>query len=341
MHCVNVSQKSENWHQWRHEGITATDTPTIMGLNPYKTPWRLWAEKTMFVKTPDLSQVPAVRWGNEYEDVAREIYEAKTNDILLPYCAEFEGNRVFRASFDGIDRYGCPVEIKCPGTKTLDDVKANGTESQAYQRYWGQVQHQMLVAEAPRGYLVFYDHAANDVLVFEIERDDAFLADVLEKGMAFYRNVVDRIEPPRDLTKDLFVPKDEEQIKTWMYHAQTLNGLQKEIEAHKAEMARLQERVEASKEALIVLMGEEEYLADYGGVAITRSVVAGRVDYKAMVTDLLQREPTPAEVAPFTGKSTTRWLVRTTDCPSQTIIDETVLREIEENRFETRPSLWF
>lgn len=341
MHCVNVSQKSENWHQWRHEGITATDTPTIMGLNPYKTPWRLWAEKTMFVKTPDLSQVPAVRWGNEYEDVAREIYEAKTNDILLPYCAEFEGNRVFRASFDGIDRYGCPVEIKCPSTKTLDDVKANGTESQAYKRYWGQVQHQMLVAEAPRGYLVFYDHAANDVLVFEIERDDAFLADVLEKGMAFYRNVVDRIEPPRDLTKDLFVPKGEEQIKTWMYHAQTLNGLQKEIEAYKAEMARLQERVEASKEALIALMGEEEYLADYGGVAITRSVVAGRVDYKAMVTDLLQREPTPVEVAPFTGKSTTRWLVRTTDCPSQTIIDETVLREIEENRFETRPSLWF
>lgn len=341
MHCVNVSQKSENWHQWRNEGITATDTPTLMGLNPYKTPWRLWAEKTMFVKTPDLSQVPAVRWGNEYEDVARELYEAKTNDILLPYCAEYEENRVFRASFDGIDRYGCPVEIKCPGTKTLDDVKAHGTESQAYKRYWGQVQHQMLVAEAPRGYLVFYDHAAHDLLVFEIQRDEVFLMQVLEVGMAFYRNVVERKAPARDLTKDLFIPKGEEQIKEWMYHAQTLIGLQKDIEAHKAEMTCLQERIDASKSALIAMMGDDEYLADYGGVAVTRSVVAGRVDYKAMVKDLLQREPTDAETAPFTGAPVTRWLVRTTDCPSQTIIDETVLREIEENSFETRPSLWF
>lgn len=341
MFCVNVSQKSDGWKEWRNAGITATDTPVIMGLNPYKTVWRLWAEKTMFVKTPDLSKVPAVQWGNDYEDVARELYEAKTNDILLPYCAEYEANRVFRASFDGIDRYGCPVEIKCPGTKTLEDVRTLGRESESYKRYWGQVQHQMLVAEAPRGYLVFYDHAKNDLITFEIERDDAFIAEVLERGMTFYQQLIDRVEPKRDAQRDLFVPKGEEQVQMWMHHAQTLVGLEKELSAHKAEMALLQERIEASKSALISMMGESECLADYGGVAVTRSLVAGRVDYKAMVTDLLQREPTAAELIPFTGETKTRWLVRVTDCPSQSIIDEDVLREIEANSFETRESLWF
>ena len=340
MLCVNVSQKSDGWKEWRNAGITATDTPVIMGLNPYKTVWRLWAEKTMFVKTPDLSNVPAVRWGNEYEDVARELYESKTDDILLPYCAEYEGNRIFRASFDGIDRHGCPVEIKCPGTKTLEDVKLNGRESETYKRYWGQVQHQMLVAEAPRGYLVFYDHTANDLITFEIERDEGFIEKVLKEGEAFYRCVLNRIEPERDLQRDLFVPKGEEQIENWMFHAQTLIGLEKEIRSHKEAMSQLQTRLEASKAALIEMMGEE-FLADYGGVAVTRSLVSGRVDYKAMVEDLLQREPTAAELAPFTSEPKYRWLVRTTDCPSQSIIDKKVLQEIEANSFETRESLWF
>ena len=341
MHCVNVSQKTENWHEWRNDGITATDTPVIMGLNPYKTVWRLWAEKRMFVKTPDLSNVPAIRWGNEYEDIARELYEKKTDDILLPYCAEYEKNRVFRASFDGIDRHGCPVEIKCPGTKTLDEVKTEGRESATYKRYWSQVQHQILVAEAKRGYLVFYDHAANDLIVFDIERDDEFIESLVNAGMQFYDCLKNGIEPDRDPKKDFFIPKGEEEVQTWMHHAQTLIGLEKEIEAHKVEMARLQERVDQSKAALIGMMGDREYLADYGGIAITRKLVSGRVDYKAMVEDLLQKELTPVELIPYTGPSKTQWLVRITGCPSKSIIDEDVLHLIEANQFETRESLWF
>lgn len=344
MHCVNMTQKSELWHQWRAEGITATDTPVIMGLNPYKTPWRLWAEKTMFVKTPDLSQVPAVRWGEEFEDVAREIYEQRTDDILLPYCAEYEGNRLFRASFDGIDRHGCPVEIKCPTTKTLDDVKANGVKSEAYRRYWGQVQHQMLVAEAPKGYLVFYDHSVRDILVFPVERDEAFIEEAVSKGLAFYEHVKNRTEPERDGSKDLFVPKGEEAVSEWMHHAQTLVGLEKEMRVHKDALARLQARAEVSKNALIAMMGETEFMADYGGVTVRRSVVAGRVDYEAMVKDCFEAKSealTATDLLPYTGKPTVRWTVKVTHSPSKEIIDEATLQTIEAHSFETRESLWF
>lgn len=341
MKCIELNQKSQKWRDWRNSGITATDAPVIMGLNPHKTVWRLWAEKTMFIRVLDLSKIPAVKWGNEHEDVAREIYESKTNDILLPFCAEFDKNPVFRASFDGIDREGCPVEIKCPGTKTLNDVKTRGIESDAYKLYWGQVQHQMLVAEADHGHLIFYDHDAEDVIVFRIERDDAFISELLEKATVFYRNIVTRKEPARDPEKDMYIPKGEEQVQEWMHHAQTLVGLDKELQAHKQAIESLQKRMEASKSALIAMMGESEFLADYGGVALTRSIVSGRVDYKAMCLDLLQREPTAAELLPFTSDSKERWLVRVTGCDSQEIIDEETLNEIQENSFETRESLWF
>ena len=39
-------QRSPEWFALRKQGITATDVSVIAGLSPYKSPFRLWAEKT-------------------------------------------------------------------------------------------------------------------------------------------------------------------------------------------------------------------------------------------------------------------------------------------------------
>ncbi len=63
---------------------------------------------------------------------------------------------MLRASFDGIADDGTPVELKVPAERTFAEVAAKKTEAPAFRLYWPQVQHQLYVAGADQGWLVFY-----------------------------------------------------------------------------------------------------------------------------------------------------------------------------------------
>lgn len=80
MKVIDLSQRTPAWHQWRIAGVTASETPIIMGRSPYKTPWRLWAEKTGFVLPEDLSNNPNVLRGIRLEPQARRAFENAHND---------------------------------------------------------------------------------------------------------------------------------------------------------------------------------------------------------------------------------------------------------------------
>lgn len=72
MQFVELDQRTDAWFEWRKNGITASESPVIVGLSPYQTPWRLWAEKTGFMERPDLSKNPNVQRGVLLEDAVRE-----------------------------------------------------------------------------------------------------------------------------------------------------------------------------------------------------------------------------------------------------------------------------
>lgn len=338
MRCVFLKQRSDEWRKWREEGVTATDAAVILGLDPEKTPWRLWAEKVHYVRRKDLSVVPAVRYGIEHEDIARQIWERKHQDVLLDFCATYDADETFRASFDGVTSQTEPVEIKCLTFAMIDDVYLNGINSKAFKLYYPQVQHQILVAESRRGYLVFYDERRNDIYEFIIERDQHMIDRILRLGREFAQFVKERKAPPRDPRRDYFVPGDED-LKDWMRAAADVILYEDRIKACKAEVEKLEKLLESPKNELISLMGDQ-YLADYGGVAITRSDPKGKVDYKALVRDLLGHEPTEAELAPYRDATQTRWSFRATGQPSVNICDEDELKRIRENQFENN-EIWF
>ncbi|MDV5469038.1 YqaJ viral recombinase family protein [Klebsiella pneumoniae] len=77
MKIVNLSQREEDWLDWRRQGVTATDAAILLNRSPYKTRWRLWAEKTGYAREVDLSLNPLVRRGIESEDAARRAFEEK------------------------------------------------------------------------------------------------------------------------------------------------------------------------------------------------------------------------------------------------------------------------
>ena len=119
MKQINLEQRSDQWRQWRREGVTASDAAVLVnqGCNSlsHKTRWQLWAEKTGVMDEPDLSSNPHVQRGVKEEDDARNLMEQALGDApLLPVCGEWERNSRLRASFDGLTREGIPVELKAP-----------------------------------------------------------------------------------------------------------------------------------------------------------------------------------------------------------------------------------
>ncbi len=283
MKVIDLSQRTPAWHQWRIAGVTASEAPIIMGRSPYKTPWRLWAEKTGFVLPEDLSNNPNVLRGIRLEPQARRAFENAHNDFLLPLCAEADHNAIFRASFDGINDAAEPVELKCPCQSVFEDVQAHREQSEAYQLYWVQVQHQILVANSTRGWLVFYFE--DQLIEFEIQRDALFLTELQETALQFWELVQTKKEPSKCPEQDCFVPKDEAQYR-W-------TSLSRQYCSAHAEVVRLENHIKSLKEEmrdaqskLVAMMGNYAH-ADYAGVKLSRYMMAGTVDYKQLATDKL------------------------------------------------------
>lgn len=315
MRIVNLDQRTDEWKRWRRQGITATDAAVLAG-SPYKTPWRLWMEKTGKALEPDLSQNPRVRYGVEHEDDARALFEQKHGQLVMPACGESDENPVFRASFDGLTFADEPVEIKCPSRPVLEEVKTLGRESSAFKLYLPQLQYQMLVSGASRGWLVFYDGREEEggearIIDFEVQRDNAFLEALKATCLEFYDCVVNLKEPAKDEKRDLFVPSEAD-LGEWLAAAQQFLRCQKEIERHTEAIAELKALQTTAQDALKRIMGGH-CQAEFGGIAVSRSVVKGKVNYFALTESLAGRKPTEAETEAFRGKPTERWIFRATD----------------------------
>ncbi len=289
MRIVDLAQRTPDWHRWRNGGITASEAAVILGRSPYQTRWQLWAQKTGLILPEDLSANPNIQRGIRLEPVARKAYEQKTGDLILPLCAESGSEPLFRASFDGINGAGEPVEFKCPALSTFEEVKQQREQSAPYQLYWVQVQHQLLVSGSDRGWLVFFfqDSGSEELIDFEIVRNDDFLDELRKSGRTFWQLIASRTEPDKDPDRDSFVPTGEVEFR-WASLAKAYRTTHQQTAALEAQLKSLKQTMKATQEELSVLMGRYAH-ADYAGIKLCRYRVSGGLDYRSLVSDQLQQ----------------------------------------------------
>lgn len=298
MRVVQLIQRTAEWKQWRTQGVTATDSPVLLGRVPEKTIVDLWLEKSGRVPAPDLSAIPAVRFGNEHEDYARELWEVEHLDCAQPICGEWDENPIFRASFDGLTASNEVVEIKCPfpnGT-TLLDVRVRRERSEAYQRYYPQVQHQLLVANAQLGHLVFLD--GESLLECEIRRDEKMIEEIIKKGEELHKAVVEGIRP---CSGAVWSPKNSEEETLWREAAEEFLNAQTEIKAWK-------ELQKEAKTRLQQLMGNFDQ-ANFGGIKVSRSFARNQVSIQKIVEAMQSKgiQITEDVLDCCTGTPSERW----------------------------------
>jgi len=287
MNVINVSQRSPEWRLWRSQGLSASEASIIMGRSPYKTPWRLWAEKTGLVLEQPLDNNPLIRLGIETEAIALQCFEEKHEVLLLPLCGESDLYPLMRASFDGLSENNEPVEVKCPHETTFLDVLLNREQAAAYQLYWCQVQQQLLVADAPRGFLFFYHQG--QAVEFEIARDEAFLTLLIATAMDFWSAVKTGKEPPKDTERDLYLPTAAAE-QQWQQLAADYRQNAVQIVDLKARLKALELQQTGIEQTLVGLMGEF-MSAEHSGLRVNRFQVQGSIDYKAVLNAKLPKLP--------------------------------------------------
>jgi putative phage-type endonuclease len=254
-----------------------------MGRSPYKTPWRLWAEKTDLVLPEDLSGNPNVQRGIQQEPRARDAFEHANQDLLLPLCAEADHDPLFRASFDGINNASEPVELKCPTSTVFEEVRNQREQSSAYQLYWVQVQHQILVANAPRGWLAFfYD---GELLTFEVARDTAFIGTLEQTAREFWSLIETRQEPRKCPQRDYFVPATADQQR-WQALSRHYQQAHRDAQRLEHDLTRYKQTITELQADLVAMMGDFAH-ADYDGIRLCRYWTRGSVDYPRLITDRL------------------------------------------------------
>lgn len=325
MKIVNVRQGSDEWLTWRSEGVTATDAVILLGRSPYKTRWRLWAEKTGFARSVDLSMNPLVRAGMANEDLARQAMEKELGDLLLPVCVQSSVDPLVRASLDGITSNNNPAELKCPSKTVFEEVLEKGEASQAYQMYYPQVQHQLLATGSMFGYLAFYFEG--QLKYFKIHADKAMLAQLYQEIKIFWPQVRDKVEPAKDPERDLYIPASDDAVK-WILHADQYRHHETQIRELKSKLAELEAKQKPHLETLKEMMGEY-FHADYCGLVITKYKVKGKVNVtKALAQQSIQLSA--EELEKFRDDPSIRYRVTMDDSiMPRHIVDESVIEPLE------------
>jgi hypothetical protein len=132
---------------------------------------------------------------------------------------------------------------------------------------------------------VFYGGDAR-VLEFPIDRDAAFLSnELIPACLHFAEQIKKREAPPRDPQRDVFVPEGDALMR-WTQLAATYRALSAECGQLEAPLMALQERLAATQDDLVELMGEF-LLAEAAGLKVTRTRQSGAIDYKAALAHLL------------------------------------------------------
>ena len=262
------------WLEERRRVIGGSDVAAIMGMNPWKTAYRVYQEKRKEVE--DWQGNQATDWGKRMEPALRQWYSDVTGrPVRLPDKIIVSGKYPFMgASLDGYTDDGRIVEIKTarsgkdwgePGTNQIPDY------------YAVQVHHYMTitgfqVADIP------VSIAGSSPSLYIVEADKEISEMIIEACAKFWERVQSG-NPPDPVTYADAVArfgkiKSDGSIIATTELIEAIAGL-KQI---RAQIKELEEHEEAWKARIIIALGEQaDTLIDSAGqTLITYKLANGR-----------------------------------------------------------------
>lgn len=279
------SKKSRpEWLKMRKVGIGASDSPTIMNMNPWESRYTLFMQRTGAMPKITHSSFneddnEQMEWGRELEDLIAKRFAQRagwkvrrglggwllqsTVHEHLSATPDREGKSPKRRTWGLIEvkttnEYNDEEwQVGKPGTVT--GMGEHGLSQAVPQRYWCQLQHQLCVTGRTYGAVVCLIGGQRLVWA-EFSRDDKFIADLVLQTKAFREMIDHGIVPEPD-----DAPSTYETLQKLREDGRVIELPQKAV-ALKNEMAEAstlkneaEERYKDAKRKLAALLGTASY----------------------------------------------------------------------------------
>ena len=256
---LKLVQGTQEWHQHRAKSRNASETPAVLGVSPWQTPYQLWLLKT---GRAEQKVTPAMQRGTDLEPAARAAYELKTGNIMEPLVMQ-DGE--YSASLDGITLAGDLVlEIKCPFKGRDSDLWKAVQLSHVPDYYGWQIEHQFLVSGAKLAHLWVFD--GTEGILLEVAARPERWPEIRSAWDKFVQYLESDTPPPL-LEGDTRVREDQE----WGEAASKYLAAKRLSEVH----ATILDQAKAALLALASHPSESGF-----GVSVSSFWKRGNVDYK-------------------------------------------------------------
>lgn len=190
----------DEWLKWRTQGIGGSDASVIFGINPYRSIFQLWMEKTGQME-PEERETEYTHFGTVLESVVKQEFMRRTGLKVRAKKALLQSDKYpfMLADLDGVVYEDGMMNIF--EAKTASEYKKEVWEEGVPEEYVLQVQHYMAVTGARRTYVAALV-GGNHFVYHIVERDEKLITSIIQKEKEFWeRNVLQGKEPLADGSK--------------------------------------------------------------------------------------------------------------------------------------------
>ena len=186
----------EEWLSIRHNYIGGSDAGAIMGMNPFASPFSVWAEKTGNAE-PFAGNLKT-KIGTQFEEFVASLFEEETGKKVRR-CNFTLVNDEYPWACANLDReiVGEDALLECKFTNS--HVNTMKFKDGDYPTQWlCQMTHYMGVTGKKKAYLAVLSEC-RDFHIFELERDEEDIRTLMEAEKHFWHSyVLTGIQPPVD-----------------------------------------------------------------------------------------------------------------------------------------------
>lgn len=259
----------EEWLAKRREGIGSSDAPAVLGISPFSSPLKVYAEKIGAMEDREASE--AMKWGHLLEPLIVSEFGKEVNRPV-----QMDGSLIRSGSTPFLQATLDAMQSKSAGDPGVLEVKATGFRAGDWKEgvprhVFAQVQHQLAVTGLDWGSVAVLLNGCS-LKWADVERDQSFIDMMLEHEEKFWKRVVERMPPEPDGTeasKDalkFLYPKDTGKVIT-------LPGafieLDDELQEAKAEEKRVNAKLDLLKQRFAHALGDASEGVMANGVSYT------------------------------------------------------------------------
>ncbi|MBO7264402.1 MAG: YqaJ viral recombinase family protein [Alistipes sp.] len=263
-YTIHRPKSREAWLDLRKGGIGSSEVGTILGLNPYETPYQLWRKKKgLDAPTPENF---AMRAGHYLEDAVSLFYQDETgNEIIKSSAGDWliiNNERPFlRVSPDRTCwKRGVAKKHDNKGIVECKTTQKEIDGDSLPQHWFCQLQYQLGVAELNWGAIAWLT-AGREFGYRDLTFDKDFYDWMIEDVTRFWVDCIQGNQEPLAINVEDVILKSPRHITGKMLNAdEQIIAELAELKELREELAALDQRKKAIEESIKMTMGDAEAL---------------------------------------------------------------------------------